>query len=133
MYKRQRAQGIDARPVAPPGPVVSVSSEETFETDIDDRDALRSITLRLAADVAERLDREGRVAQTVTVKVRYPDFRIATRAQRASAPFRDPDELARLAVAALERALAHRSPPLRLLGVGVTRLVDDEQLRLPVD
>jgi DNA polymerase IV len=130
---RARAQGVDPRPVAPPGPAVSVSSEETFDRDIDDVDALREITLRLAADVAERLAREGRVAQTVTVKVRYPDFRIASRAQRASAPFRDPDELARLAVAALDRALAHRPPPLRLLGVGVTRLVDVEQLRLPLD
>jgi DNA polymerase-4 len=127
---RDRARGIDPRPVQLPGPASSVSVEETFERDVEWVDELRAIALRQADEVAARLDAEGRGAQAVTVKVRYPDFRIATRSQSASAPFRGPDEIARLALIALDRALADGPPPVRLLGVGVHRLVHVEQLRL---
>jgi hypothetical protein len=43
----------------------------------------------------------------------------------------DEDEIIRLAGRALERALTDRPPPVRLLGVSVTRLVPGAQLRLP--
>ena len=66
------------------------------------------------------------------LKLRYPDFAIATRSQRAPAPFSGPDEIGRLALIALDRALASRPPPVRLIGVGVAKLVDAEQLRLPL-
>jgi DNA polymerase-4 len=127
---RDRARGIDPRPVTRPGPASSVSSEETFEHDIVTVEELRAIALRLADDVAARLEHEARGAQTVTVKLRYPDFSIATRAQSAPAPFRSGDEIGRLALIALDRAVADRPPPVRLLGVGVSRLVHGEQLRL---
>ena len=127
---RGRAQGIDQRPVSLPGPASSVSVEETFDRDIETIEELRAIALRMADEVAVRLDREGRGAQTVTVKLRYPDFAIATRAQTARAPFRGPDEIVRLALIALDRALAVRRPPVRLLGIGVAKLVHAEQLRL---
>jgi DNA polymerase-4 len=127
---RDRARGIDARAVKLPGPASSVSVEETFERDVTSVDELRAIALRQADEVALRLDGEGRGARAVTVKVRYPDFRIATRSQSASAPFRGPDEIGRLALIALDRALADGPPPVRLLGIGVHRLVPAEQLRL---
>jgi DNA polymerase IV len=127
---RDRARGIDPRPVQLPGPASSVSVEETFERDVERVDELRAIVLRQSDEVAVRLDIEGRGAQAVTVKVRYPDFRIATRSQSASAPFRGPDEIGRLALIALDRALADGPPPVRLVGGGVHRLVHAEQLRL---
>ena len=122
---RDRARGVDARPVQEPGPASSVSVEETFERDVPTAEELR-----MADEVAERLDREARGAGTVVVKLRYPDFTIATRSQSAKAPFRGADEIGRLALIALTRALRDRPPPVRLLGVGVSRLVHAEQLRL---
>jgi hypothetical protein len=68
----------------------------------------------------------------VTLKLRYPDFAIATRSQTSPAPFSGSDEIGRLALIALDRALAVRPPPVRLIGVGVAKLVDAEQLRLPL-
>ena len=127
---RDRARGIDHRPVQLPGPASSVSVEETFERDVPTFDELREITLRMADEVADRLDRESRGAQTVVVKLRYPDFAIATRSQTAPAPFRGAEEIARLALIALTRALKDRPPPVRLLGVGVGKLAHGEQLTL---
>ena len=130
---RDRARGIDRRPVqVEPGEAVSISCEETFDRDIADRTRLDDEARRMAARVAERLERSGRVARTVTVKVRYADFRLASRSLTAPAPTGAEDELARLALIALERALDDRPPPLRLLGVTASKLSVAEQLRLPV-
>ena len=131
---RERARGIDSRPVvAEAGPSVSIGSEETFDHDIADPEILAGHAARFAAEVSERLRAEGRVARTVTVKLRYPDFRILSRARSAAQPTADPAEIARLAELALQRALRDRPPPVRLLGVAVSRLVEGEQLRLGLD
>lgn len=131
---RERARGIDPRPVlAEAGPSVSIGSEETFDHDIADPAILAEHAARFAGEVAERLRAEGRVARTVTVKLRYPDFRILSRARSAAQPTADPVEIARLAEVALTRALRDRPPPVRLLGVAVSRLVEGEQLRLGLD
>ena len=130
---RERARGDDPRPVQPPGPGDSISVEETFDWDIADAEVLVAEAERMAHEVAARLGRDGRAARTVTVKLRYPDFRIATRAASAPTPFRDVTMIAMLARQALGRALGDRPPPVRLLGVGVSRLGHGEQLRLPID
>ena len=83
-----------------------MSVEETFERDVATVEQLRAITLRMADEVAVRLEREARGASTVTLKLRYPDFAIATRSQTSPAPFSGPDEIGRLALIALDRALA---------------------------
>jgi DNA polymerase-4 len=131
---RERARGVDPRPVlAEAGPSVSIGAEETFDHDIADPAILSAHAARFAAEVAARLRAEGRVARTVTVKLRYPDFRILSRARSAAQPTADPVEIARLAEVALARALRDRPPPVRLLGVAVSRLVVGEQLRLGLD
>lgn len=130
---RERARGFDPRPVvAESGPSVSIGHEETFDADIADPAVLSEHAARMAALVTRRMLAEGRVARTVTVKLRYPDFRILSRARSATAPTGDAEEITRLAEVALQRALRDRPPPVRLLGVSVSRLVEGEQLRLRV-
>src|SRR5262249_28069471 len=65
--------------VAEPGDAISISSEETFDRDVDDRSALHEALDRMAVDLAGSLVRRGWVARTVTTKLRYPDFSIVTR------------------------------------------------------
>ena len=131
---RERARGVDQRPVlAELGPSVSIGHEETFDHDIADPAVLSDMAARMAAAVTARLHQEGFVALTVTVKVRYPDFRILSRSRSATAPTGAVVEIARLAEVALQRALRDRPPPVRLLGVAVTRLTQGEQLHLPLE
>lgn len=129
---RDRARGMDPREVDPSSsPAVTIGHERTFADDIDDPEVLAGHAERLAALVTERLRRDGRGAGTVTVKLRYPDFQIQSRAASAEMATDDEAEIIRLAQVALSRALADRPPPVRLLGVSVTRLVPGAQLSLP--
>lgn len=129
---RDRARGIDAREVdASSSPPVSIGHERTFPHDVDDPEVLADHAMRLASLVAERLRRDGRGAGTVTVKLRYPDFTVQSRAASGEFATDDEDEIIRLATQALDRALADRPPPVRLLGVSISRLVPGAQLRLP--
>jgi nucleotidyltransferase/DNA polymerase involved in DNA repair len=73
------------------------------------------------------------VARTVTTKVRYPDFSIRTRSTSLPVGTDDAGRIGSLACALLDRALADRPGPLRLVGVGVSGLDDHLQLELEPD
>jgi DNA polymerase IV len=125
---RDRARGIDPRPLELSSETVSISAEETFERDIAEVERLQDELRRLSQLVAERLgDQTGR---TVTTKVRYPDFSIRSRSTSLSVGTSDPERIWELACACLDRALADRPGALRLLGVAVSGLETHRQLEL---
>jgi len=125
---RDRARGIDPRPLELTSETVSVSAEETFERDIADIERLREELRRLAEHVAERLG--GQTGRTVTTKVRYPDFSIRSRSTTLPVGIDDAERIWELACACLDRALADRPGALRLLGVAVSGLEAHRQLAL---
>ena len=127
---RERAQGIDPRPLEGPSEAVSISQEETFERDVADREALHAELRRMAERVSELLRRDGRCARTVTTKLRYPDFSIRSRSQTMPAGIDDAETIGELACALLDRALQQRPGALRLVGVGVSGLERFQQLSL---
>jgi DNA polymerase IV len=128
---RDRARGIDPRPLEMSSERISISNEETFAEDLGDRERLHDELRRQAARLAEHLRERGQVARTVTTKLRYPDFAIRTRSLSLSAGTDDPERIGELACALLDRALRDRPGPLRLVGVGVSGLADHVQLSLP--
>ena len=125
---RDRARGIDPRPLELTSETVSVSAEETFERDIADIDRFREELRRLAEHVAERLG--GQTGRTVTTKVRYPDFSIRSRSTTLPVGIDDAERIWELACTCLDRALADRPGALRLLGVAVSGLEAHRQLAL---
>ena len=127
---RDRARGIDPRPLELESESVSISTEETFERDVADREQLHEELRRMAARVAERLTASGHAARTVTTKVRYPDFSIRSRSQTLPVGIDDPERIGQLACALLDRALGDRPGALRLVGVGVSNLEPYRQLAL---
>jgi DNA polymerase-4 len=130
---RDRARGIDPREVEPVVDTVSISSEETFERDVDDRGRLHEELRRMARHVAGQLVASGSAARTVTAKVRYTDFSIRSRSTTLPVGTHDSERIARLACALLDRALADRPGALRLVGVGVSNLEPHQQLALELD
>ena len=125
---RDRARGIDPRPLEVSTERISVSSEETFARDIADPERLHDELRRMAVGLAEHLQQRGQVARTVTTKLRYPDFSIRTRSTSLPVGIADAERIGELACQLLDRALRDRPGPLRLVGVGVSGLAGDVQL-----
>jgi DNA polymerase-4 len=127
---RDRARGIDPRPLELQTARISISVENTFERDLTDRKQLHGELRRMAAEVAGHLQRTGRTARTVTTKVRYTDFSIRSRSTSLRVGIDDADQIGELACGLLDRALADRPGALRLVGVGVSGLASHQQLAL---
>ncbi|HST16787.1 MAG TPA: DNA polymerase IV, partial [Gaiellaceae bacterium] len=128
---RDRARGIDPRPLEVSVERISISNEETFPQDVGDLERLHEELQRMAVRLAEHLERRGQVARTITTKLRYPDFSIRTRSTSLAVGTDDAARIGALACGLLDRALRDRPGPLRLVGVGVSGLVDHVQLSLP--
>jgi DNA polymerase-4 len=87
---------------------------------VADREALRRAVLRMAERVGSRLRDHGLAGRTVTLKVRFPDFRTITRSATLSEPFANSADIARLGLGLLEKV--DTGGGVRLLGVTVRNL-----------
>ena len=113
------AQGKDDRPVEPFAPPKSMGAEETFSSDHRDFQRLE-VTLRAQAErVARELRAAGYMGQTVTLKVRFRDFRTVTR-RFTGEPTQEGLEIYRRARRLLEQVPL--ADPVRLIGLSVSRL-----------
>ena len=124
----ERAQGIDTAPVSLPGAPKSVSREETFARDVEQRSALHLRIAELASDVGARLRTGGWTARTVTLKLRYADFTTITRQETLPTATATDMTVRDAAVALLDTAWS--GDAVRLLGVGVSGLEEAPQLDL---
>ncbi len=127
---RDRARGIDPRPLELAVERVSIGTEETFEQDVAERAVLHAELRRMAESVAGHLAGRGEAARTVTTKVRYPDFSIRSRSTTLTAGIDDAETIGDLACSLLDRALRDRPGPLRLVGVSVSNIEAFRQLAL---
>jgi DNA polymerase IV len=118
----ERAMGVDDSPVETDRELKSISEEETFQRDESDRRVLWRLLLSQAAQCAARLGENGLLAHTVTVKMRFSDFRTTTRALTLTVATDDSDALSEAAAALMRRWWAPESRPLRLLGLRVSGL-----------
>ena len=126
--------GRDDRPVVTESEPVSMSRETTFERDLHavrDRAELGAIFTHLCEQLGEDLQRKGYLGKTIGIKLRYDDFRIATRDQTVAAFTADGKTIRQVAGQCLKRVPLER--PLRLLGVRVGTLVrsDSDAAALP--
>lgn len=122
-WMHDAAWGRDDRPVVTESEPVSMSRETTFDRDLHavrDRAELGAIFTELCRKVAADLQRKGYVGKTIGIKLRYDDFRIATRDQTIEGFTADPRTIRQVAGQCLKRVPLKQ--PLRLLGVRVGKL-----------
>jgi DNA polymerase-4 len=115
------AHAVDERPVEPDQRPKSVGHEETFAVDHHDRAPLAREAVRLSDAVATRLRAHALAGRTVTLKVRFGDFRTITRSVTTATPLDEGPAIARAARTLLDAV--DPAPGVRLLGVSVTGLV----------
>ena len=125
---RERAAGIDDRPVVPSRAEKSISAEETYDTDLTNRDDMERELLRLTERTATRLRKAELAAGTVQIKIRQADFKTFTRQRKAQPPVSGTDPIFAIARELLSAWLA-RNPGarIRLLGVGGSDLAPAQQ------
>jgi DNA polymerase-4 len=122
-WLRQLSHGDDPRPVVPDRESKSSSTENTYAEDLTELDAIREELDRMARENADWLVRKRLTARTITIKVRYADFKTVTRSHTLSVATDDADVIASWAVELMARTEAGRRP-VRLLGVRVQGLIE---------
>jgi DNA polymerase IV len=120
------ARGIDESPVQPSRKRKSWSSENTFATDITREEAAEWIRTN-ALKLWETLEERSMRGRTVTVKLRTPDFKTATRQLSPPEMPSSGEELAAIGVSLLDRFPFPEGSRYRLVGVGVSNFPDEEE------
>ncbi|MBG0790659.1 MAG: DNA polymerase IV [Desulfovibrionaceae bacterium] len=113
-----RASGIDPNGVVPSEAAKSCSAENTFQEDTTDRELLRQWLLAQAERVGEDLRRHGYKGRTVTLKVKFADFRQITRSRSLDARTDNTAIIYETARDLLKQVELKRA--VRLIGVGVS-------------
>jgi DNA polymerase IV len=126
---KQFAFGEDDRALELGDEIKSISGEETFLNDTDNRKILRACLRAQADDISARLKRRRLAAHTVQVKVRYGDFTTLTRQITVEEPLTEAPDIYRLGCFLLARQKLV-SRPLRLLGLGVSSLREPKERQL---
>lgn len=121
------ARGEDTRPVETHREPRSVGREVTFAEDVLDMDELRRTLRLLAEKVGRSLRRENIKCGSVTLKIKYPDRKLVTRA--AGLP--EPTNLTGAIYTTASRLLdKHCRPPVRLIGVTCGKLTRERIVTL---
>jgi DNA polymerase-4 len=118
------ARGVDHRPVTPERVRKSLGAETTFETDIDDAAELRRRLLEISREVWERLRAGYFAGRTITLKVKYADFREISRRKTLGEAVKKFDAFWRVAGELLGAALASSNQKIRLMGLSVSNADD---------
>lgn len=120
-YLYRAARGIDLRPVRANRVRKSIGGERTFGKDIWAEDDLRAMLEEIIKTVWERIAEKQARGRTVTLKLKYTDFQIATRSRSQPQPIADKAEFARIARAILESEIPLHMP-IRLMGLTLGNL-----------
>jgi DNA polymerase IV len=121
------AHGIDPRPVNPNRELKSRGSETTFDRDILEVEKLLKVLEELCEEVSQGLRKISRPAHTVTLKLRYADFRTITR----SHTWREASFEANSILAEAARLLKNHTDagqiPVRLIGISLSNFKSSEE------
>jgi DNA polymerase-4 len=118
------ASGIDEREVEPPAAAKSTSRETTFSQDIKDPARLESTLRYLGERVGADLRQRNKRARCVTLKLRYGDFTTITRRKTLSQSTDSDQVIFETGQKLLKQALSGEKRAVRLIGIGVSELVE---------
>ena len=118
------ASGIDDRKVEPPAAAKSTSRETTFAQDIKDPARLESTLRYLGERVGADLRQKNKQARCVTLKLRYSDFSTITRRRTLSQSTDSDQTIFEAGQGLLKKALSGEKRAVRLIGIGVSELVE---------
>jgi DNA polymerase-4 len=119
------ARGIDERPVTPGEEAKSIGNEITFRNNISKQEVIEQVLLELSQKVAYRLRIAERKCQTITVKLRTPDFHTSSRSKTCPTAVDDHRTIFETTWELYEQS-GLLEKPLRLVGITASRLQGGE-------
>ncbi len=125
-YLFRAARGIDLRPVRANRIRKSIGGERTFSEDISSGSALRATLDNIIDIVWGRIADKQAKGRTVTLKVKFTDFQLMTRARSVDDWVQDKAHFAALAHEILEAELP-LAMPIRLMGLTLSNLESDRR------
>lgn len=127
-YLHRAARGIDDRPVRAHRLRKSIGTERTFSEDKWSEAELRAALDEIVEKLSPRLADKSAAGRTVTLKVKYSDFRQITRAHSRPRPFSTPEEIGIVGHRLLGQLLpVERGVRLMGLTLSSLSLTDQEQ------
>lgn len=121
------ARGIDNREIVKCRKAKSVGRETTFAEDISKYEELEKVILELSSEVGRNLRKDGIKGRTVTIKIKYFDFKTVTRSKTLESATNIDEDIYREARCLLKNLLVK---PIRLAGVSVQNLIELEEPQL---
>ena len=118
-------RGIDDRPVEPFSERKSLGTELTYEKDLTTRFEIIAELYKIEKGLMERLAHAGTTGKTITVKIKFADFRQLTRSKTLQRYIRDFETLHR-EVSEIRRSMKLEDVRIRLLGVSISNLESEE-------
>lgn len=125
-YYYWAARGIDHRPVNPSQERKSIGSETTFREDLMTYEACMEALTGLIATVARHCEKRDMAGKTVTLKLRYADFRTVTRSRTVARAISDASSMEDI-VSLLLKGLMPLTQGIRLLGVTLSGFGDADK------
>lgn len=122
---RELARGRDQRRVDSSRETKSISTEWTFEYDVVDEYELLDLLRVQAAELSEKLEREGLYASTIGVKIKRSDFTVFGRQTHLEQPVRSTERIFEASAHCLRRASLN-GMPVRLLGTRCATFTSQE-------
>ncbi|SES07992.1 DNA polymerase IV [Pedobacter rhizosphaerae] len=120
----QIVRGVDNRPVQPHRETKSVGAEDTLAEDTNDDAVMHDLLKQISETVAKRLEKYGLKGKTVTLKIKFSDFKLITRSRSFSNAIDAAEVMYAEAIKLLNEAEIGNAK-VRLLGITLSRFYDD--------
>jgi DNA polymerase-4 len=120
LYIWEKAKGIDHSEIAPSGDRKSISSENTFHNDVNDRRTLETILVSMTEELSSKLRRENKLASCLAIKIRYANFETHTLQQKI--PLTAAEHILIPGIKNLLTRAWNQHRPIRLIGVRLSDL-----------
>ena len=125
VFFHEIVRGIDDRPVEPEQERKSVGTEITYDKDLTTRFEIIAELYSLEKELMERLEHSETTGRTITLKVKFADFRQITRSKTLQHYIRDFDTLHK-EVSAIRKQLSLEGTKIRLMGLTVSNLESED-------
>ncbi|MES2810745.1 MAG: DNA polymerase IV [Bacteroidota bacterium] len=119
-YIWERANGIDDSEIVPHSDRKSISTENTFESDVNDKKTIETVLVSMTEELAYKLRKENKVASCLAIKIRFANFETHTVQEKISLTAAE-----HILIPGIKNLLkkawnGHR--PIRLIGVKLSNL-----------